>query len=521
MSALFLSILESENKVNTRFLACGIVPDCLCSAGAYSIVRVAALEIDYGARQCREYPVFEHIYSYIDPKVYDIDTFLHDANILVFATLKLVHFPQALLKGLENRKRVTMTWARLKTNLLFWIVIAIIAGALLGQILPNWAIVPFATFNDLFGKFLNFAVPLIIVGLVTPAIYELGAKGGKWVGITVLVGYISTMIAGFGTWGLASLIYPHLLSSNDTTDVAEPGNAVASLLDPSFTVPPVFGVMTALVLAFVVGFGMIAVKSNNMADVLNEFRDVMLKVISKAIVPLLPLYIFGTFLNMSKSGQFVEVISVMVKVILFAFVLTIVMLLLQFTLAGSVARKNPLKALWNMKDAYFTALGTASSAATIPVTLRSTIKNGVNPAVASFVVPLCATIHLAGSTIKITAFALALMYTMGWEYSAGDMVGFILMLGVIMVAAPGVPGGAIAAAQGVLTSMLAFTDPMYAIMVALYVAVDSFGTATNVTGDGAIAILIDKLSRKDLGDAPTAEIVTTADGALVADGKQA
>lgn len=390
-------------------------------------------------------------------------------------------------------------WKRMSKTLLFWVILAIVVGALLGQFLPNWAIVPFATFNDLFGKFLSFMVPLIIVGLVTPAIFELGKSGGKWLLVTVVLAYSSTMIAGFGTWGLAALIFPSLLRGQAVPDLATPENAVASLMDPSFTLPPVFGVMTALIVAFVFGIGMVATRAVKMMAIFVEFRDLMMMVILKAIVPLLPLHIFGIFLNMSKSGQFVDVIVAMGKVILFAFILTLVMMLLQYGLAGAVAKRNPLAALWGMRDAYFTALGTASSAATIPVTVRCTRANGVSHEISDFVIPLCATIHLAGSTIKITAFALALQYMMGISPSPTHMAGFIMMLGVIMVAAPGVPGGAITAAQSVLQGILGFTDPMYAIMVAMYVAVDSFGTATNVTGDGAIAIIVDKLAAGSLG----------------------
>ncbi len=401
-------------------------------------------------------------------------------------------------------------WARMTKTLLFWVVIAIFLGALLGQFLPNWAIMPFATFNDVFGKFLSFVVPLIIVGLVTPAIFELGRSGGKWLLITVGIAYSSTLVAGFGTWGISSLLYPSLLSGQKVPDLATPENAVASIMDKSFTMPPVFGVTTALILAFVLGLGMSAVRAEKMMHVFREFRELVMLVIMKAIVPFLPLHIFGIFLNMSKSGQFAHVLVAMAKIFVFAFVLTVVMLALQYTLAGIVSKRNPFSALWGMREAYATALGTASSAATIPITIRCARNNRVSPEVADFVIPLCATIHLAGSAIKITAFALALQHMMGIPTNAGAMVGFIFMLGITMVAAPGVPGGAITAAQGVLQSILAFSDPMYAIMVAMYVAADSFGTAANVTGDGAIAILVNSMAKGTFGtDSP--ELAKEAD----------
>ena len=174
------------------------------------------------------------------------------------------------------------------------------------------------------------------------------------------------------------------------------------------------------------------------------------------------------------------------------FALHILLLVLQYTVAGIIAHKNPFRLLGNMLPAYFTALGTQSSAATIPVTMEQTKKNGVRPGIAGFVIPLCATIHLSGSTLKIVACALALMIMQGLPYDTLTFAGFICMLGVTMIAAPGVPGGAIMAALGILQSILGFNETDQALMIALYIAMDSFGTACNVTGDGAIALIIDK-----------------------------
>ena len=174
-------------------------------------------------------------------------------------------------------------------------------------------------------------------------------------------------------------------------------------------------------------------------------------------------------------------------------------LILQFLLAGSYAGVNPFRALKNMLPAYFTALGTSSSAATIPVTLKSTRNNGVSESVAGFVVPLGATVHLSGSMMKIGLFAFAVMYLTGAELTFGMALGFVLMLGIMMVAAPGVPGGAIMAAVGLLQSQLGFDESQIALMIAAYIAIDSFGTACNVTGDGAIALTVNKMARGDIG----------------------
>jgi Na+/H+-dicarboxylate symporter len=379
-----------------------------------------------------------------------------------------------------------------RIELLPRVIIAMAAGILCSLFFPEWAVRVFVTFNDLFAGFLGFAIPLIIVGLVAPGIAELGTGAGRLLGLTVLIAYGSTLAAGFGAYFSSVAVFPAIL---------QPGTAGASSLvaatplKPLFTVaiPPVMDVMTALVLAFVLGLGLARVAGTTFRAVLSEFREVVNRLITTAIIPLLPFYIFGIFLRMGAEGTVWTVMSLFIKVIAVIFVLHIVLLVLQFLVAGAVARKNPFVMLRNMLPAYATALGTQSSAATIPVTLRCALRNGVTPGIADFTIPLCATIHLAGSTLKIVSCAVAIMYMTGLPTPVGLFAGFILMLGVTMVAAPGVPGGAIMAALGVLGSILGFDDTLQALMIALYIAMDSFGTAANVTGDGAIATIVDKL----------------------------
>lgn len=269
-------------------------------------------------------------------------------------------------------------------------------------------------------------------------------------------------------------------------------------LKPYFTVemPAPLDIMTALLLSFCIGLGLSVVKGDTLRMAAADFRDIVSLLIAKVIIPLLPLHIFGIFLNMTVSGQVASIISVFVKIIVVIFILHILLLLVQFVLAGIIGRKNPLRLLKNMLPAYATALGTQSSAATIPVTLAQTIKNGVSKNIATFVIPLCATIHLSGSTMKITACAMAIMMMSGMPVNTTDFSGFILMLGITMVAAPGVPGGAIMAALGILEGMLGFDETAQALMIALYIAMDSFGTACNVTGDGAIAVIVDRIDGK-------------------------
>ena len=380
---------------------------------------------------------------------------------------------------------------KLKIGLLGKILMAIALGVGLGFIAPAWTVRIFLTFNGIFSQFLGFAIPLIIVGLVAPAISDIGKTAGKMLLITVGIAYGSTVFAGIVSYLTGATLFPGMIQSGAALQEV----ASAAELAPYFTVtiPPLMNVMTALILAFTLGLGLAALDSHTLKDAIHDFEQVIIKTIKSAIIPLLPLYIFGIFLNMTYVGQVFSILTVFIKIIGIIFLIHIGILILQFAIAGGFAKKNPFKLLWTMMPAYFTALGTQSSAATIPVTLEQTRKNGVSEEVAGFAVPLCATIHMSGSTLKIVACALALMIMQGMPYDFGMFFGFICMLGITMVAAPGVPGGAIMASLGLLQSMLGFDQEAQALMIALYIAMDSFGTACNVTGDGAIALIVDRI----------------------------
>ena len=383
---------------------------------------------------------------------------------------------------------------KIKLGLLPKIIIAIILGIGAGTISPDMPVRVFVTFNSLFSEFLGFLIPLIIVGLVTPAIADIGKGAGKLLVVTTLLAYGATIFSGFLSYGVSQTIFPSLISSNvQIEQISE-----AQGIKPFFTVsiPAPLNVMTSLVMAFTLGLGIANLNTQSLKDMFGEFRDIITKTIQVVVLPLLPIYIFGIFFNMTHSGEVFKVLTMFVKIIGVIFVMHIFLLLFQYAIAGIFAKKNPLRLLSRMMPAYFTALGTQSSAATIPVTLRQTILNGVNKDIAGFVIPLCATIHLSGSTMKIVACAIALMMMQGIGYDFQSIAGFIFMLGITMVAAPGVPGGAIMAALGILSSMLGFDDKSLALMIALYIAMDSFGTACNVTGDGALAMIIDKFFGK-------------------------
>ena len=381
-----------------------------------------------------------------------------------------------------------------KMGLLPKLIIAIIIGIIIGRFGTQWMVRILATFNGLFGNFLNFVIPLIIIGFVAPGIGDLGGEAGKLLAITGGIAYGSTIFSGSLAYFTASVVLPTFLKVGSLNVGA--ANPEESLLKAYFEVdmPPVFGVMTALLIAFILGLGIAAIKKDAIKKLMSEFQEIIEKLISNIIIPLLPFHIAGIFANMTYAGQVATILSVFSRVFVMVILLHIVVLIIQFTVGGAIAGGNPFRLLRTMIPAYFTAIGTQSSAATIPVTLAQTKENGVQDEVADFVIPLCATIHLSGSTITLVSCSMAIMMLNGMPVSFRIMFPFILMLGITMVAAPGVPGGAVMAALGLLETMLGFPPTMLSLMIALYVAQDSFGTATNVTGDGAIALVVNRIS---------------------------
>lgn len=378
-------------------------------------------------------------------------------------------------------------------QLIIKLVIGIIAGIAIG--LSGWEpiIRGFVTFTSIFGEWINFIIPLIILFFIGSGIASIGQGSSKLVGATVGTAYLSTILAGTGAFFLAAFIMPFV-----TQERAAPEEGIAPEPFFSFELTPFMDILTALVLAFIFGIGIAALNSQALKKIFDEGKNVIEKVIYTAIIPILPFYIAGIFVDMAAEGTVIETLQVFGVVLAVAIGGHWLWLTIQFTVAGILTGQNPFILLKTMLPAYVTALGTMSSAATIPVTLKQTKLNNVKDNIANFTIPLSATIHLSGSVITIVSCAVAVMSVLEGYSVPGffTMLPVILTLGVIMVAAPGVPGGAIFAALGVLTSMLGFSEAAMGMMIALYFAQDSFGTGANVTGDGAIAVLINKLSMK-------------------------
>ena len=382
-------------------------------------------------------------------------------------------------------------------KLIFKLVAGIFLGILIGLFAPDWMTQVLLTFKGLFGQLLFFTIPLLILFFITSGIAGLPRNSGRLLGSTLGMAYLSTIIAGVLAFLAAAALMP-LLSSGTIS----PAEAAGSAPDPFITleVPPLMGIMSALVAAFIFGLGIAASEAERLKQIFDEGRDVIKALLVSVIIPLLPVYIAGVFAELAATGTVFATLQMFGLVLVMSISLHWAWILILFVIAGLRAGASPLRLIRGMLPAYFTALGTMSSAATIPVTLQSARANGVRSDVAAFSVPLCATTHLAGSTITIVACAVAVMVLqdgLGMP-SLGMMIPFILTLGVVMLAAPGVPGGAVMAAVGLLGSMLGFGETAIALMIALYMAQDSFGTACNVTGDGAIALVVDSVAGDDL-----------------------
>lgn len=388
------------------------------------------------------------------------------------------------------------------------LILAIILGIIIGLVAPEAIVRVLVTFNGLFGNFLNFVIPLIIVGFVTPGIADLGSDAGKTLAITAGLSYGSTITFGLLAFFVGSIFLPGFVESGSSGFDVEGGRAAAEAF---FTSPmdPIFGVTTALIISFILGVGIASLGDNGLTlkKAVHEFSDIITKLINTIIIPLLPIHIAGIFANMAYTGEVARVMSVFARVFVMVIILHWVTIFIQYTIASAIGGGNPVSKIKEIIPAYLTAIGTQSSAATIPVTLNQTVKMGVNKGVADFVIPLCATIHLSGSTITLLTCSMSIMLLNGITPEFGTILPFILMLGVTMVAAPGVPGGAVMAAIGIMETMLGFDQAMLGLMIALYIAQDSFGTACNISGDGAIAVIVNKISGFKLAPGQREELI--------------
>lgn len=385
-----------------------------------------------------------------------------------------------------------------RLSLFVKVLIAIVCGALLGLVAPDVMVRIFKTFNVIFAQLLKFIVPLLVLGLVTPAIAGLGKGAGKMLLIVVAIAYVSTVCAGLFSYISGNVLFPHYLTPGELSTEAVAAKEFKPYID--MKIPPLCDMLTALVLSFMIGLGMIYTGSNALKKAFDEFGDIIKLTMEKVIIPLLPWYIFTMICEMSAKGVIGVVLGSGAKIILTGVILSIIFLVIQYVVACAIARKNPFKCLWNMLPAYLTGFSICSSSAVIPVTTKCTLKNGVSEDVANFTIPLCSNVHMCGSTIKLAATAVAVAYITGTPIPFALYLNFVLMQAVATVASPGVMGGVLMASVGLLETILGFSPEQTALLMTIYLALDGYGPACNVTGDGAIALIVDRIGEKQVTD---------------------
>ncbi|CEP98726.1 dicarboxylate/amino acid:cation symporter [Paraclostridium sordellii] len=380
------------------------------------------------------------------------------------------------------------------------LIMAIIIGIVIGTYMPRGLVQILVTASSLFSTFLKFVIPFIILGFVTAGIADLSSGAGKLLGATTIISYVSTVIAGLLAFTLIKTLFPFFMDPSLASKIGDPE---AGMLPAIFSIPlkPMIDVTAAIVFAFMMGLGISALRKNNKGEVLYkiafDFQSIIQMVLAKAIIPLLPLYIAGTFANIAFAGQVMNILSVFWKVYIVVMSLHLIYVALQFTVAGMYAKKNPIEMMKNQIPAYLTAVGTQSSAAAIPVNVDCAEKNGISKQIREFVIPLCATIHLSGSIISIVSFSVAVLMMNGMDSGINIVLPYIMMLGIAMVAAPGAPGGAVMSALPFFPMVGIPADGgLASLIIALHITQDSFGTAANISRDNAIAVAVDALNNK-------------------------
>jgi len=370
-----------------------------------------------------------------------------------------------------------------KYNLILRLICGIILGIILGKLGFEFVIKIFITFNSIFGSLLSFIIPLIILAFITNGISNLGLRSHKLLGITMLLSYGLAVLIGLMTFIISIDILPILLKDNTFLTSINLSNNLSPFF--TFKISQIMPIITALILSFILGIGLSHLSNCTLGYIAKDFHGIIFRFISKVIVPLLPIYILGIFANMTYSGQVEIVVLSFIRVLLYIIGLHLTILAILFTIAGILKNRNPLILLKNMLPAYLMALGTQSSVATIPTTIASIKNNNIKSDIAEFVASLCVSIYMPGSIVTIISSAIAIMILMDLPITLMMFIPLILILGI---------GSSLMIAVGVLQSMLGFDESMVGLVIALYLILDSFITACNVTGDGATAVIIERIT---------------------------
>lgn len=376
---------------------------------------------------------------------------------------------------------------KFEIGLLPILAIGIGVGVVLGLTVNAPIMGVIATIKKLLGSLIFFIVPLVIFGFIAPAICSLKANAGKMLGTFLIISYLSAVGASLFSAVAGYILIPYLsIPSNVSRLIEIPSTAF------SLNIQPVMPVMTALILAIFTGISVLWTKSQTVEKLLYELQAMVLEIVNRIIVPILPFFIAATFAELAYSGSLTQQLPVFLKVILIVLIGHFIWLALLYSIGGLISKKNPLEVLRHYGPAYTTAVGTMSSAATLPVALRCAAKSSVLPKeVVDFAIPLGATTHLCGSVLTETFFAMTIAQMLyGTMPPFSTMLVFSLLFGVFAVGAPGVPGGTVMASLGIVISILGFDETGTGLLIAIFALQDSFGTACNVTGDGALALIL-------------------------------
>lgn len=386
-----------------------------------------------------------------------------------------------------------MIMKKLFDNLPFRLLLGIIIGVILGQVFPESVMKVVVTLQYIMGQLITFCVPLIIIGFIAPSITKLGKNASRLLGVAIVIAYVSAVCAALMSTGAGYALIPHLSIDTEVAGLRTLPDVVFEL-----NIPQIMSVMSALVLSVLMGLAATWTNSKLTCDFLGEFQNIVLDIVGKIIIPMLPFYIAATFCNLSYEGMITHQLPAFIQIILIVMAGHYIWLAVLYLLAGAYSGKNPWEVLRHYGPAYLTAVGTMSSAATLAVALDCARKSKVlRKDMVSFGIPLFANIHLCGSVLTEVFFCMTISKILyGHLPSIGTMLLFCALLGIFAIGAPGVPGGTVMASLGLITGVLMFDGAGTALMLAIFALQDSFGTACNVTGDGALTLMLTGYAEK-------------------------
>lgn len=379
------------------------------------------------------------------------------------------------------------------TSLLFKLIVGIAIGIALGSVANETVIVVIATFKTIIGDLIGYIVPLIILGFITPAIVSLKQSAGRILTVTLIICYISSVGAALMSFVAGTVIIPYLNIADHTGAGREIPESLFQL-----TIDPIMPVMTALITAVLIGLAVLWTDSKTWENLLSEFHKIVLAIVEKVVINILPFYIAATFAGLAYEGAIIYELPVFIKVIFIVIIGHFIWLTLLYGIGGFLSKTNPKEVFKHYPPAYMTAVGTMSSAATLPVALSCARKaKTLDPEIRDFAIPLCANTHLCGSVLTEVFFVMTVSQILYGKLPAvSTMLIFIFLLGIFAIAAPGVPGGTVVASLGLVISVLGFDDNGTALLLSIFALQDSFGTACNVTGDGAISLMVTGIFKK-------------------------